>query len=81
MHVRKAIERLPLSVREKEVALFLAQGRSNQEIATILNISLNTVKFHVKNIYDKTAIDSRAAFIFKVNEIVLNDLKKVNRNQ
>lgn len=45
-----------LSDRETEVLLHLASGRSNKEIADILNISVNTVITHRKNITQKTGI-------------------------
>jgi DNA-binding CsgD family transcriptional regulator/pimeloyl-ACP methyl ester carboxylesterase len=49
-----------LSVRELEVLRLLAAGRSNQQIADDLVISLNTVRRHVSNIFDKTGAQNRA---------------------
>lgn len=49
-----------LSSREVEVLRLLAQGRSNQQIADELVISLNTVNRHVSNIYAKTGAANRA---------------------
>ena len=49
-----------LSDREVEVLRLLASGRSNQEIADALVISLNTVRRHVSNIFDKTGAANRA---------------------
>ena len=46
-----------LSVRE--IFDLILQGKSNKEIATVVNVSINTVKFHIKNIYDKLHIKSR----------------------
>ncbi|WP_298777831.1 LuxR C-terminal-related transcriptional regulator [uncultured Polaribacter sp.] len=48
-----------LSHREREIFDLLVLGKSNKEIADELNISINTVKFHVKNIYEKLNIKSR----------------------
>lgn len=48
-----------LSIRENEILIFISDGKTNKEIATDLNISVNTVKFHVKNIYEKLNIKSR----------------------
>ena len=48
-----------LSYREKGIFNLIIAGNSNKEIASILSISVNTVKFHVKNIYEKLNIKSR----------------------
>ncbi|RCS26860.1 hypothetical protein DUT90_06960 [Polaribacter sp. WD7] len=48
-----------LSLRERQIFDLIVQLKSNKEIATILNVSINTVKFHVKNIYEKLSIRSR----------------------
>jgi DNA-binding NarL/FixJ family response regulator len=49
-----------LSSREVEVLRLVAAGKSNQEIADELVISLNTVRRHVSNIFDKTGVANRA---------------------
>jgi LuxR family maltose regulon positive regulatory protein len=49
----------PLTDREKEILVFLANGVSNKEMAGRLFVSENTVKFHLKNIYSKLAVGSR----------------------
>ena len=48
-----------LTPREVEVLRLIANGRSNQEIATELVISFNTVTNHVKNILGKTGCVNR----------------------
>ena len=48
-----------LSEREAEVLRLVAAGRSNQQIADELVISLNTVRRHVSNIFDKTGAANR----------------------
>ena len=48
-----------LSKREKEVALFVAQGMSNQEVAEMMYVSLRTVKAHLSSIYEKTEVRNR----------------------
>ncbi len=49
-----------LSLREVEVLRLVAAGRSNQQIADELVISLNTMARHVSNIFDKTGCANRA---------------------
>jgi len=56
---RTASRRLDLSAREQEVCELLAEGRTNQEIATMLFISLSTTKVHVKHILEKLGVRSR----------------------
>ncbi len=46
--------------RERELLAALARGRTNAQLARDLDISLNTVKFHLKNIYDKLGARNRA---------------------
>lgn len=48
-----------LSLRELEVLRLIHVGRSNQQIADELVISLNTVRRHVSNIFDKTGAANR----------------------
>lgn len=44
---------------EKDVFRLMAEERTNEEISEYLDISINTVKFHVKNIYKKLSASSR----------------------
>jgi DNA-binding NarL/FixJ family response regulator len=48
-----------LTEREVEVLQLLAQGLANKQIAQLLNISANTVKFHVSSIYTKLGATNR----------------------
>jgi DNA-binding NarL/FixJ family response regulator len=48
-----------LSPREREVLALVAQGRSNQQIATALGISDRTVASHVSSIYRKLGVSNR----------------------
>lgn len=48
-----------LSEREKEALALLAQGYSDKEIASQLGISFDTVRTHLKHIYDKLHVRSR----------------------
>ena len=48
-----------LTPREREVLRYLVQGRSNREIAEAIPVSVNTVKFHLKNIFGKLGVSTR----------------------
>lgn len=48
-----------LSARQLEVLELLAEGRPNEEIARRLFISVNTVKFHIRGIYEKLGVRNR----------------------
>ena len=50
---------LGLTSREAEVLLWLAQGKSNSEIATILSMSEGTVKKHLQHVFEKLGVESR----------------------
>ena len=50
-----------LTEREREVLNLLAHGRTNKEIADALVISTNTVKRHLKAIFDKLQVHTRSA--------------------
>lgn len=57
-----------LSAREQEVLSHAAQGKTNAEIAQELVISENTVRFHLKSIFEKLHLNNRteaAAWFFK----------------
>jgi ATP/maltotriose-dependent transcriptional regulator MalT len=49
-----------LSTRERQVLELLAQGRTNREIAKALFISESTTKVHVRHIYEKLGVHTRA---------------------
>jgi LuxR family transcriptional regulator, maltose regulon positive regulatory protein len=57
---RESRPRQRLSAREQEVYELLAQGRSNHEIAKNLFISESTTKVHVRHIFEKLGVHSRA---------------------
>ena len=56
-----------LTPREREILGFLAQGKSNKEIARSLDLAESTVKIHVQNILKKLSLSSRVqAAVFAV---------------
>ncbi|QOG11364.1 response regulator transcription factor [Arcobacter sp. FWKO B] len=52
-----------LTQKEKEIARFLKDGYSNMQISEKLNISINTVKTHIKHIYSKFSVKDKISFI------------------
>ena len=69
--VVQSFERAPdtiLTPRETEVLQLLAKGRSNKSIAIQFEISPNTIKYHVKNIYDKLQVHNREDAIKKATQ-------------
>jgi DNA-binding CsgD family transcriptional regulator len=56
-----ALRSLGLSARETEVLSLVAEGRSNEEIATLLVMSRRTVQKHLEHIFQKLGVDTRTA--------------------
>lgn len=54
-----------LSRREREILELLSQGFSNKEIAERLSLSVETVRGHLKHIYDKFHVRSRTQAVLK----------------
>ncbi|MGD1945636.1 MAG: response regulator [Croceivirga sp.] len=57
-----------LSERETEVLSLLASGKSYKSVGETMFISLNTIRFHIKNIYDKLQVKTREDAIRIANE-------------
>ena len=49
-----------LTPRERELLAALSEGSSNAQLAARFDISIQTVKFHLKNVYEKLGIGNRA---------------------
>ncbi|MDE2180436.1 MAG: helix-turn-helix transcriptional regulator [candidate division NC10 bacterium] len=56
-----SLEPLGLSGREAEVLHWVAEGKTNAEIGSILGVRLRTVKKHLEHIYAKLGVESRTA--------------------
>lgn len=61
-----------LSERETEIMAWVAMGKTNSEIGTILNISGFTVKNHMQRIFKKLNVYSRAQAVSKVINVTLD---------
>jgi DNA-binding CsgD family transcriptional regulator len=73
----KEIARLGLSARELEVLQLMAEGLSNQEIASRLFLSLNTIKTHSSNIFEKLDVRRRTQAIEQSRRLNIITLKSV----
>lgn len=65
--IEKIAELHRLTVREKEVLELVYDGYTNPDIAEALFISINTVKKHIRNIYEKLGVNSRMEVVHLVN--------------
>ena len=54
-------QRLSVTEREAEVLLWIARGKSNRDIAEILDLSPRTVNKHLEQIYSKLGVENRAS--------------------
>lgn len=57
-----------LSSREIEILSYLSKGYRYKEIADLLYISIETVRTHIRNIYEKLQVHSRTEALLKVND-------------
>ena len=69
MHIRPdAVEGdVALSDREHEILNMMARGFSKRECGDLLGLSINTISTHVKNIYRKLEVNSRAEAVFEAS--------------
>jgi DNA-binding CsgD family transcriptional regulator len=66
---------LRLTPRVAEILLWIAQGKTNGDIATILGISESTVKKHVLEIFEKLGVETRSAASLRALEILSSSAK------
>lgn len=62
----------PLSSREFEITCDLYEGRSNQQLAQKYFISINTVKTHIRHIFEKLGVQSRTEAIVLLRSLLKN---------
>ena len=56
---------MELSVRQIEILQMLAEGHSYKTCAESLGLSLDTVRFHVRRIYERLHVHSRSEAVWK----------------
>ena len=61
-----------LSLRERDVLALLVGGLSNKELARRLNVSENTVKTHLANIYEKLGVTGRVQAVMAAQQFGLD---------
>jgi DNA-binding NarL/FixJ family response regulator len=71
------LQRLELTPRVAEVLLWVAQGKTNADIATILGISESTVKKHLLEIFEKLGVETRSAATLRALEALSSPLSKI----
>ena len=62
------LEKLGLTPREAEVLHWIGQGKSNPEIALILDMGLATVKTHLNHIFEKLGVENRSSAMLRALE-------------
>jgi DNA-binding NarL/FixJ family response regulator len=62
--------KLALTPRAAEALLWLCQGKTNSDIATILGITESTVKKHVQEIFEKLGVETRSAATVRALEVL-----------
>ena len=70
-------ERLGLTPRVAETLLWLAQGKTNSEIATILGNSESTVKKHVLEIFERLGVETRGAASLRALEVLSSPAARI----
>ena len=66
------LQALGLTPREATVLLWVSQGKSNPEIATILGSGEGTIRKHLEHIFCKLGVESRAAATSQALEILMS---------
>jgi two-component system nitrate/nitrite response regulator NarL len=74
MQPEDPVKKFGLTAREFEVLAAIVEGNSNQEIADRFSISKQTVKHHVRSIFDKVGVSNRLELaLFSVNHQLLGN--------
>jgi DNA-binding CsgD family transcriptional regulator len=56
---------VPLTAREREVLEWVAAGKTNRDIASILGASPRTIEKHLERIYEKLGVENRTAAVMR----------------
>jgi DNA-binding CsgD family transcriptional regulator len=66
LRMTEAMHQLELSPQQREVAILLAQGLSNPEIAEALNVSRNTAIYHIKQLFTRLDAHDRGEALQRI---------------
>ncbi len=66
------LQKLGLTPRAAEALLWLAQGKTNSDIATILGITESTVKKYVQEMFEKLGVETRGAATVRALEVLVS---------
>ena len=55
-----------LTLRQRQILALVAEGKADKEIASILNISFATVRYHLTNIFTQKGVHSRVELLAKL---------------
>jgi DNA-binding NarL/FixJ family response regulator len=71
------LQRFGLTARATETLIWLAQGKTNPDIATILGITESTVKKHVREIFEKLGVETRGAATVRALEVLSSPVHRL----
>jgi DNA-binding NarL/FixJ family response regulator len=72
------LRKFGLTARATETLLWLAQGKTNPDIATILGITESTVKKHVQEIFAKLGVETRGAATVRALEVLNSTSQRIH---
>ena len=64
------LKKLGLTPRATETLLWLAQGKTNSDIASILGVTESTIKKHVQEMFEKLGVETRGAAMVRALEVL-----------
>ncbi|NJM40282.1 MAG: response regulator transcription factor [Anaerolineae bacterium] len=62
-----------LTAREQQVAELAAQGQSNKQIASAMNLSVSTIQNHLQAVYRKLGVRSRSELSWRLQHLADSD--------
>jgi LuxR family maltose regulon positive regulatory protein len=67
----RSVPHEPLTMREIEILVLLAQGLNNQQISSRSQIALSTTKWHLKNLFAKLGVNTRTGALARARDLRL----------